>query len=75
MTTTPEHHQDGARIMPTEVPTAIYPGDENDRLPGETEADREERLRQLGVQREQDGTERRDLQAEWSEQQDDTAGA
>jgi hypothetical protein len=78
--TTPEHHPDGAHVNapvpPTPAPTAHYPGDENDWLPGETEADREIRLRQLGVTPEpaaEDG-DSEDLAAKWAEQQGDEDG-
>lgn len=51
--TSPEHHIDGTHVNaptpPTEAPAAVRPGDENDWLEGETEADREIRLQQLGV--------------------------
>lgn len=79
--TSPEHHIDGAHVNaptpPADMPTALRPGDENDWLEGETEADREIRLRQLGVTSRpapEDGGED-DLAAKWAEQQGDEGAA
>jgi hypothetical protein len=73
--TSPEHHIDGAHVNaptpPAEAPTALRPGDENDWLPGETEGDREIRLRQLGVTPEPaaEADDSEDLAARWEAQQ------
>jgi hypothetical protein len=81
MTITPEHHEDGTHVgaptAPTPAPTSLRPGDEHDWQPGETEADREARLQQLGYSptgellntERAEQVEQRDLRAEWAEQQ------
>lgn len=82
--TSPEHHIDGTHVNaptpPTEAPAAVQPGDENDWLEGETEADREIRLQQLGAMSrpaaEGGGAPGDvDLGAKWAEQQQGDEGA
>lgn len=71
MTISPEHHEDGrhvgAPVQPTTVPTSLRPGDEHDWQPGETAADREARLRALGIEAAPPADD--DLAARWAEQQ------
>lgn len=78
--TTPEHHVDGTHVNaptpPTPAPTALRPGDENDWLEGETEADRKARLQQLGATPEPNAAQGdEDLAAKWEKQQTDEGGA
>ena len=48
----------------------VTPSDDRDWLPGETEGDRSARLAAVGLDEQGQPLPRRDLGAEWSEQQD-----